>query len=71
MEYTKIKQLPGLMIAFDFEKDFDSLSWSFMFKALNGNDGLTAEFYKGFWSLLGQQLTNSFNLIFFQAFYNL
>ena len=25
MEYTKIKQLPGLMVAFDFEKAFDSL----------------------------------------------
>ena len=26
MEYTKIQQLPGLMVAFDFEKAFDSLS---------------------------------------------
>ena len=34
MEYTKIKQLPGLMVAFDFEKAFDSLSWPFLFKAL-------------------------------------
>ena len=33
MEYTKIKQLPVFMIAFDFEKAFDSLSWSFLFKA--------------------------------------
>ena len=24
-----------------------------------GNDGLTAEFYKGIWNLLGQQLTVS------------
>ena len=32
MEYTKIKQLPGLMVAFDFEKAFDSLSWP----SLNG-----------------------------------
>ena len=30
MEYTKIKQVPGLMIAFDFEKAFDSLSWTFL-----------------------------------------
>ena len=28
MEYTKIQQLSGLMVAFDFEKAFDSLSWS-------------------------------------------
>jgi len=35
MEYTKIKQIPGLMVAFDLEKAFDSLSWSFLFKALN------------------------------------
>ena len=34
MEYTKIQQLPGLMVAFDFEKAFDSLSWSFLFRAL-------------------------------------
>jgi len=34
MEYTKLKQLPGIMIAFDFEKAFDSLSWSFLSKAL-------------------------------------
>ena len=35
MEYTKIKQMPGLMVAFDFEKAFDSLSCTFLFKALN------------------------------------
>ena len=35
MEYTKIKHIPGLMVAFDFEKAFDSLSWTFLFKALN------------------------------------
>ena len=35
MNYTKIKQLPGLLVAFDFEKAFDSLSWSFLFKALH------------------------------------
>ena len=26
MEFTKIEQLPGLMVALDFEKAFDSLS---------------------------------------------
>ena len=34
IEYTKIQQLSGLMVAFDFEKAFDSLSWSFLFRAL-------------------------------------
>ena len=34
MEYTKIKEIPGIMVAFDFEKAFDSLSWPFLFKAL-------------------------------------
>ena len=29
-----------------------------------GNDGLTAEFYKCFWNLLGQQLTDSLNFSF-------
>lgn len=34
MEYTKIKQVLGLIIAFDFKEAFDSLSWSFLIKAL-------------------------------------
>ena len=34
MEYTELQQLPGLMVAFDFEKAFDSLSWSFLFRVL-------------------------------------
>jgi len=29
-----------------------------------GNEGLTAEFYKNFWNLLGQQLTDSLNYSF-------
>ena len=29
MEYTWIYQVPGLMVAIDFEKAFDSLSWNF------------------------------------------
>ena len=34
MEYTKIQQLSGLIVAFDFQKAFDSLSCSFLFRAL-------------------------------------
>jgi len=34
MEYTKLKQLPRIMIAFDLEKAFHSLSWFFLLKAL-------------------------------------
>ena len=30
-----------------------------------GSDGLTAEFHKGFWNLLGQQLTDSSVKFFF------
>ena len=34
MEYTKLMQLPGLMVALDFEKAFDSVNLSFLLKAL-------------------------------------
>ena len=34
MEYTRINQIPGLMVAIDFEKVFDSISWNFLLKAL-------------------------------------
>ena len=30
MEYTRINQVPGLMVAIDFEKAFDSLSWNLL-----------------------------------------
>ena len=29
MEFTRTKQIPGLMVAIDFGKAFDSLSWNF------------------------------------------
>ena len=34
MEFTKIEQLSGLMVALDFEKAFDSLSWNFLLKTI-------------------------------------
>jgi len=34
MEYTRINQLPGLMVEIYFEKSFDSLSWNFLSNAL-------------------------------------
>ena len=34
MDYTKLYNLPGLMVTIDFEKAFDSLSWNFLFKTL-------------------------------------
>ena len=34
MDYTKLHNLPGLMVTIDFEKAFDSLSWNFLFKTL-------------------------------------
>ena len=35
MEYTKIKDIPGMLIGLDFEKGFDSLEWPFMYATLN------------------------------------
>ena len=39
---ARINQVPGLMVAIDFEKAFDSLSWSFLYieclKGLNFGD---------------------------------
>ena len=34
MDYTKLRNIPGLIVTIDFEKAFDSLSWSFLFKIL-------------------------------------
>ena len=35
MFYTKENKLPGLLLAIDFEKAFDSLDWTFLNKALS------------------------------------
>ena len=35
MHYIDNKQLPGLLMLIDFEKAFDSLSWTFLYKILN------------------------------------
>ena len=34
MKFTDEQQIPGLLLLIDFEKAFDSLSWNFLFKAL-------------------------------------
>ena len=31
MDYTKLRNIPGLIVTIDFEKAFDSLSWSFFY----------------------------------------
>ena len=34
MDYTKAKNLPGILLFIDFEKAFDSLEWDFVNKCL-------------------------------------
>ena len=34
MHYTSSKNIPGLLVLIDFEKAFDSISWSFIYKVL-------------------------------------
>ena len=35
MHYTEMNQLPGLLMLIDFEKAFDSLSWTYLYKVLD------------------------------------
>ena len=34
MDFTKINNMPGIMLFLDFEKAFDSLEWNFLYKTL-------------------------------------
>ena len=34
MQYTEENNIPGLLLSVDFEKAFDSVSWSFIYKAM-------------------------------------
>ena len=34
MHYTESRNIPGLLVLIDFEKAFDSISWSFIYKVL-------------------------------------
>ena len=35
MEYTKVHNIPGILIALDFKKAFDSLEWGYIMKTLD------------------------------------
>ena len=35
MSHTELNNIPGLLVFIDFEKAFDSVSWSFAYKVLN------------------------------------
>ena len=36
MSYTDLKHIPGYIVLPDFEKAFESVEWSFLFKTLHG-----------------------------------
>lgn len=35
MDYTELNNIPGLLMLIDFEKAFDSISWSLIYKVLD------------------------------------
>ena len=35
LQYTDNSHIPGLLLLIDFEKDFDSIAWSFIYKVLD------------------------------------
>ena len=35
IQYAEEKNIPGMLFLIDFEKAFDSVTWTFMFKVLN------------------------------------
>ena len=39
LDYTRHKKMSGILVAIDFEKAFDSLDHSYLFKVLNFNFG--------------------------------
>ena len=45
MHYTDMKHIPGLLMLIDFEKAFDSLSWTFLYRVLN-SFGYSKDFIK-------------------------
>ena len=63
MKYTRINQVPGLMVAIDFEKAFDSLSWNFLLNALSsfnfGNSFITCNWISVFYTNISSCATNN------------
>lgn len=70
INYLNVKSLPGLLLSVDFEKAFDSLNWSFMFKVLKAygfGDGICRwieTFYKDIKStvIVNGQITQWFKI---------
>ena len=70
IDYLNVKNLPGMLLCLDFEKAFDSLDWTFMFKALKAvgfGDSICQwikTFYKDIKStiLVNGQYTKWFNI---------